>query len=133
MRPVVHPDGERAAPRSPEHFIGRVRHDDLAAAAGGTDSYHLMAVFFDAGSRTRPHLHAYDQVLMFVEGPGIVAVDGGEDQVVETGGIVLLPANVPHMHGATDNAPAMHITFGGLGGGDFTCPIAGSWRRFRDG
>lgn len=67
-----------------------------------------------------------------IEGPGIVAFDGDEDQLVETGGFVFLPANVPHMHGAPDDHPACHITFGGRDATDFDCSIPERWQSFRD-
>ena len=130
-RTVVHPDKSHGTRLMPENFIGRVTHHNIAADAGGSESFHLLAVYFDPGSRTRPHLHNFDQFVCFIEGPGIVAIDGGEDQLVEVGGFVLLPANMPHMHGAPDANGACHITFGGRRLTDFGCPIPPQWQRYR--
>lgn len=97
----------------------------------GSDELKVNAVFMEAGARSRPHSHSRDQVLHYVSGAGIVAVDGGEDQRVEAGHFVLLPGGVPHMHGATDEGSACHISLMLETDTDFGCPIPGSWERWR--
>ena len=69
----------------------------------------LLAVYFAAGSRTRPHIHERDQVLYFIEGRGIVATT---DEKVHTtaGDVVTVPAGVWHWHGAANDAAACHIS-----------------------
>jgi quercetin dioxygenase-like cupin family protein len=49
----------------------------------------LLVVSFEAGGRTRPHIHAVDQLLHIVSGRGIVAV-AGERRFVEPGDVVLI-------------------------------------------
>jgi quercetin dioxygenase-like cupin family protein len=49
-------------------------------------------------------------VLYYQYGTGIVAVDGGEDVTVPEGNYVILPANTVHMHGCTDDAPALQLS-----------------------
>ena len=51
----------------------------------------LLVVSFEAGGRTRPHIHAVDQLLHIVSGRGIVAV-GDERRFVEAGEVVLIPS-----------------------------------------
>src|SRR5258708_1021261 len=51
----------------------------------------LTAVFFEAGARTRPHIHSDEQVLYFVEGRGVVATES-ETQHTAAGDIVAVPA-----------------------------------------
>src|SRR5258708_11000163 len=51
----------------------------------------LTAVFFEAGARTRPHIHSDEQVLYFVEGRGVVATES-ETQHTAVGDIVAPPA-----------------------------------------
>ena len=88
---------------------------------------------FPAGARSRPHTHDTDQIVIFTEGPGIVAVDGGEDVLVDVGDWVRLPANVPHMHGAPAQTPAAHISLMPNGHtNDFACAIMPQWARWRE-
>jgi quercetin dioxygenase-like cupin family protein len=98
----------------------------------GTDQVEINAVFFEAGSRSRPHSHTRDQILYYAQGTGVVALAGSGDQRVEVGEFVLLPGGVPHMHGATDDGPAMHISIMREVDMDFNCPIPPAWQRWRD-
>jgi quercetin dioxygenase-like cupin family protein len=69
----------------------------------------LLAVFFPAGARTRPHTHDDAQTLYFVEGEGIVAT---ENEVIhaKAGDYVTIPADVWHWHGATRDTATVHIS-----------------------
>ena len=98
----------------------------------GTDDVLINYLFFEPGVRSRPHTHSHDQILFYVTGRGVVAMDGGEDQIVEAGEFVLLPANIPHMHGATDDGPAAHISLMTDVDMDFDCPIPESWASWRE-
>jgi len=122
---------ERIAPDvSGQRWIGgadvRRVHEAL-----GTDQVQINAVYLDAGARSRPHLHTHDQVLLYLSGTGIVAVDGGEDEVVETGAFALLPGGVVHMHGATGDGPACQLSIMRDVDMDFACPIPPQWERWR--
>lgn len=75
----------------------------------GVDIVQMVHVEFEPGARFRPHMHPADQVLFYISGNGVVAIDGGVDVVVPAGSAVRLPAGVPHMHGATADGPAVHI------------------------
>jgi quercetin dioxygenase-like cupin family protein len=97
----------------------------------GTDAVHINAVYLDPGVRSRPHSHSYDQILVYTTGTGVIAVDGGGDRRVETGEFVLLPAGIPHMHGATDEGPACHISLMRDVDMDFDCPIPETWLQWR--
>lgn len=76
----------------------------------GTEELKINAVYLEPGSRFRPHGHPFDQVLYYEYGTGIVAVDGGDDVIVPTGHYVILPANVVHIHGCTDEGPALQLS-----------------------
>ncbi|MGH2485851.1 MAG: cupin domain-containing protein [Ktedonobacterales bacterium] len=69
----------------------------------------LLVVFFERGSRTRPHIHPVDQTLYFVEGQGVVAT---ENELIHTaaGDFVTIPAGVWHWHGAAPDATTTHIS-----------------------
>lgn len=86
-------------------FAGNVRFQQLVQ---GRDP-ELLAVFFDEGARTRPHVHDDDQTLYFVEGQGVVAT---EDEIIRTsaGDIVTIPAGTWHWHGARPDAQTIHIS-----------------------
>lgn len=76
----------------------------------GTDQLRINVILFEPGSRFRPHIHSLDQILYYPVGTGIVAFDGGDDIVVPNGHLVMLPANTIHMHGCTDDGPAVHYS-----------------------
>lgn len=77
--------------------------------AGDSTEVELLGVWFSAGARTHPHTHDADQVLHVVEG---VCAYGDENGVtlVKAGELLTIPAGVWHWHGATPNAPMMHIS-----------------------
>ena len=102
----------RAAPKrisGDEHIVGGGQVLPISPALG-TDELKINAVYLDAGSRFRPHGHPFDQILYYESGTGIVAVDGGPDVIVPTGHYVLLPANKVHMHGCTEDGPALQLS-----------------------
>ena len=69
----------------------------------------IVAVYFSAGARTKPHTHAQDQVLYIREGHGIVATET-EKRMVNADDIILIPAGTWHWHGATLNSPMCHLS-----------------------
>ncbi|HEY2652929.1 MAG TPA: cupin domain-containing protein [Solirubrobacteraceae bacterium] len=113
------------------HFTGGVRVRDITADVGGQE-IKLICVHFDAGARSRPHLHTeHDQYLIYVSGTGVVAMDGGEDVHVSAGSVVCLPKGHLHMHGATDDGPASHLSFL-VDYSDLVWdpPVPDTWRQF---
>ena len=132
--PTVRP--ETAEPTIPQEllaptFIGlpTVRRVNQAL---GTEEVQINAVFFEAGSRSRPHSHEYDQILFYASGTGVVAIDGGDDQLVPEGEFVVLPGGVVHMHGAADDGPAMHFSIMRDIDNDFDPPLPDSWKKWRE-
>ena len=122
-------EAQAGPPPEPANFIGRARMQNLAAQ-GGAGGLELLAVFFDAGARTRPHIHPTDQVLFFVRGSGFVVFPGEEEQRVEEGGIVVVPAGLLHMHGATEAEGICHVALRAPGPTDWDPPVPDEWRRF---
>ncbi len=116
-------------PPEPENFIGRVRMQNLAAAAG-TAELECLAVFFEAGARTRPHIHPTDQVLFFLSGTGFVVFPGEEEQLIGEGGMVVVPAGLVHMHGATEAGPVSHLAVRAPGPTDWSPPVPDEWRHY---
>ena len=91
-------------------FIGGLPTARRISAALGTEHVQVNVLRFDAGTRSKPHSHSRDQLLYYVSGRGVVAIGGGEDEFVEEGEFVLLPAGVAHMHGAADDGSAVHTS-----------------------
>jgi quercetin dioxygenase-like cupin family protein len=116
-------------PPEPQNFTGRVRIQNLAAG-GGTSELEYFAVYFDAGAHTRPHTHSTDQVLCFVRGSGFIWLAGEERQLVEKRSVVVVPAGVLHMHGATDAEPICHLATRAPGPTDWDPPVPDDWRRY---
>jgi quercetin dioxygenase-like cupin family protein len=128
---VVLPDESHAIDVGETAMTGPTHVLDLTQALG-TDDLKVVMVYFDAGARTRPHIHhRYDQILYYVSGQGVVALDGGPDVIVPTGGLVRLPEGVIHMHGAGASGPAAHLSV--LVDVDLSFDVADvpeAWRRF---
>ena len=90
------------------YFDGEVNVQGLVGP-DESGEVELLAVYFEPGARTRPHIHERDQVLHFVEGRGIVAT-ADEKRHVAAGDVVTVPAGTWHWHGAARDAAACHIS-----------------------
>lgn len=128
---VVVPQQSRATQIGEPSMTGPTGVLDLTDALG-TNDLKVVMVYFNAGARTRPHIHhRYDQILYYVSGQGVVAVDGGPDVIVPEGGLVRLPEGVIHMHGADASRSAAHLSV--LVDVDLSFDVSDvpeSWRRF---
>ena len=90
------------------NFGGQVWLQRLIGEQQSAD-IEMLVFSFEAGGRTRPHIHAVDQVLHIVAGRGIVA-SGAERRFVEPGDVVLVPAGEWHWHGAAPDSAMTHIS-----------------------
>jgi quercetin dioxygenase-like cupin family protein len=93
-----------------------------ADTEGGTE---LIVVWFEPGSRTKPHVHPVDQTLQVIEGEGVVDVEG-ERRIIRAGDWVIVPAGVWHWHGATPDSAMCHISIKQPGETDWSS----EWRDF---
>jgi quercetin dioxygenase-like cupin family protein len=96
----------------PDHFGGKVGRLELGTTAEGVQ---VLAVFFDAGARTLPHIHMSDQVLQCIDGEGIVSVDvpdQGRPKVVRIKALdtIRIPMGTWHWHGAIRKSPMTHLS-----------------------
>jgi len=89
------------------HIVGEARIQRFASPFG--DQPAVFAVHFEAGARTRPHVHHSGQVLHVTQGRGIVANRAGR-QVVLPGDVVTIEPDEWHWHGATPDSPMTHLT-----------------------
>jgi quercetin dioxygenase-like cupin family protein len=92
----------------PGHFEGVV-HQQRLLGPEESDEVGYMAVWFDNGARSLPHIHHNDQVLAVVEGTCEVA-DASERRTVEAGETVMVKRGEWHWHGAAKGHSACHIT-----------------------
>ena len=124
MRIVRIDRGQAKPPARPEWFPGTVWQQFLNEpdSPNGTE---LIAVWFEPGSRTKPHVHPVDQVLQVVEGEGVVDVEG-ERRIIRVGDWVIVPAGVWHWHGATPDTAMCHISIKQPGETDWSA----EWRDF---
>jgi quercetin dioxygenase-like cupin family protein len=122
-----------ASVQAAPYFIGPPPVIRGVQQALGTDAFQVNALFFEPNTRSRPHLHRTDQLLYYVRGTGVVALAGGEDQLVAEGEFVLLPGGVLHMHGASGDGPAVHISITPDVDIDWDSPIPEAWKKWSDG
>lgn len=93
----------------PEYFQGTVHMQDLYQPDRDGEESELIAVFFEAGARTRPHTHESTQVLQVVSGRCVVVTET-ERRFVEAGSFAVVPRGIWHWHGATAAGPMCHIS-----------------------
>jgi quercetin dioxygenase-like cupin family protein len=74
----------------PEWFSGLVFVQSLNEAPDAS-GLEILAVFFEAGARTKPHTHSTDQLLYFLEGEGVVGTLV-ERRTYRSGGMTIIPA-----------------------------------------
>jgi quercetin dioxygenase-like cupin family protein len=91
----------------------------------------LVGVWFEAGSRTKPHTHAADQILHVLEGEGVVATEH-EKRRIRPGDIVVIPAGAWHWHGATPDTSMCHVSVKPKGPTDWSSPF-GDWDSYMEG
>lgn len=114
-------DESRAVTDAGSSFEGHVRKH-LLVGKEQSGELELLAVYFSAGARTRPHIHEKDQVLHFIQGMGIVATET-EKQVHTAGDVVTIPGGTWHWHGATRDEAMCHISIRAAGGTNWSVEL----------
>ncbi len=118
---IVRVNRRQAQPPDRPHFSGTVHMQHLARPEQPGKA-ELIAVFFDAGARTIPHIHGTDQVLHVLEGEGVVATEH-DKRAVKAGDIAVIPADTWHWHGATKNASMCHLSIKPTGPTQWDVPL----------
>lgn len=116
-----------AQPEARPYFDGSVRTHMLVGAEQSAE-LEVLAVYFSAGARTKPHTHAKDQVLHFVQGKGIVATETTK-QVCSAGDVVTVPGGTWHWHGATREQAMCHISIRQPGPSDWDVDLK-NWSEY---
>jgi quercetin dioxygenase-like cupin family protein len=89
------------------YFQGRARFQFVNSPFG--DRPAVFIVHFEAGGRTRPHVHRSGQLLYIAEGEGIVATAASR-RTVRAGDVVTVQPDEWHWHGGTPGSPMSHVT-----------------------
>lgn len=88
--------------------VGDVASQMLVGEIDSKD-IRVSSVTFRDGARNRFHRHSSDQILMVVEGRGVIAT--ADDSVeVERGDVIVIPAGDLHWHGAIPGEIFTHIS-----------------------
>ncbi|MGH9285884.1 MAG: cupin domain-containing protein, partial [Acidimicrobiales bacterium] len=90
-----------------DRFEGRARLQPLTSPfAGGPP---VFAVHFEAGARTRPHVHRDGQLLHIAAGTGVIGGIDGRRRV-HAGDVVSVMPGEWHWHGAAPESAMTHLT-----------------------
>ena len=105
---VFHLPGREAEPLDPANFTGAGTLVRMTGVSS-TPSVNAYRVGFEAGTRTAWHTHTGTQLLIVIAGTCRCQKEGEPVQEVAAGGIVAIEAGERHWHGATPDAPMIHI------------------------
>ncbi len=120
------PDRKQTKPANPATFEGQVSIHTLVPASDQND-LEVLAVYFQDGARTIPHVHPVDQLLVVVEGKCVVATEAGRIEIA-VGESTIVPKGEWHWHGAVKHTDACHLSIKKPGVTDWNQPL----RNFRD-
>ena len=70
--------------------------------------FRINIVHFGKGVRNKLHYHSTEQILIVTAGTGIVATETDE-QIVNVGDLIRIPAGERHWHGATTDSEFSHL------------------------
>lgn len=129
MFATVRVDKDQAKLVDRPDFVGVVRRQELSIPADA-NGVEVLAMFFDAGARTRPHVHEIDQILHVVDGEGVLATEWSLQRITP-GDVVVVPRGVWHWHGATPSTSMCHLSIKVLGATDWNPPEK-TWARYMD-
>ena len=101
--------GGGAAPRGggaggfADNFTGKIAVQDSA-------EMRMSRIRFEAGARTRWHLHSTGQLLLVEDGKGLLQEEGSAVVPLEAGKPVYTKPNVRHWHGAAPDSHAVQFS-----------------------
>ena len=99
-------EGFKPAPSA--YFSGNAFIKALVVADAVTNC-NVSDVAFEAGCRNNWHTHPSNQILIVKEGTCYYQEEGKSIQKVATGGVINILPGVKHWHGASPDAPMVHI------------------------
>ncbi len=105
----------------PGRFTGEVFLRGTLSAEDGTN---VGIVLFAPGARTHWHRHPGGQFLYGIAGRGRVRSRGEAGHVLEAGDVVRVGPDEWHFHGATPDAPVLHVALNGGGAPEWGDPVS---------
>ena len=66
-------------------------------------------VTFEAGARTKWHVHPGGQILLVMDGVGYYQEKGQAKKILKRGDVIKCPANVAHWHGASADSAFVQV------------------------
>jgi quercetin dioxygenase-like cupin family protein len=94
---LIFPQGEKI---TSENFTGTA-YLNMLIDADSLNANSVGNVTFEAGARTRWHLHPAGQILLVTDGVGYYQEKGQSKKILRKGDVVKCPPDVPHWHGAS--------------------------------
>lgn len=95
-------------PSPAAYFSGKAFVKPLVAADQVTNC-NVSDVAFEAGCRNNWHTHPSNQILIVKEGVCYYQEEGQPLQKVQAGGVINVLPGIKHWHGASPDAPMVHI------------------------
>jgi quercetin dioxygenase-like cupin family protein len=105
---------EKAAEDTRDLFKGGKVYLQSLVSKDDTEQFAAAMVHFDAGARTKLHIHEFDQILYATKGKGLVGTDK-EQHLVGPDTLVFIPGGEPHFHGASDDESFSHLAVSKIG------------------
>ncbi|TRX11329.1 (R)-mandelonitrile lyase [Flavobacterium gawalongense] len=102
---TIFPKGERA---SAAYFTGTA-WVNILVPQDETGKYSIGNVTFEPGCRNNWHTHPAGQILLVTDGKGYYQEKGKHARLLSKGDVVVIPSNVEHWHGATQDSSFTHI------------------------
>ena len=96
-------------PATGELFVGSVERQGVVGE-DESEQIRVGVVTFKDGAVNKMHHHTFDQVLVVIEGEGVVQADGSPEQRVTVGDAIFIPAGERHWHGAAPGKTMSHLT-----------------------
>lgn len=115
---VIRHTAIQAEPGNKHYFTGRVELKRLISQASAKGS-QLVHVRFEANARTFWHAHHSEQILIVLEGVCLLQKRGEDIVRLNVGDVARIAAKEEHWHGATKDAPMIHLAVMGNGGTDW--------------
>ncbi|MFT4032450.1 MAG: cupin domain-containing protein [Siphonobacter sp.] len=106
---LVFPQGNKI---TNANFTGTAYLQSLIEA----DSLNAISVgnvTFEAGARSKWHIHPSGQILLAIDGVGYYQEKGKPKQILRKGDAIKCPPNIPHWHGASANTAFVQVAITG--------------------
>jgi quercetin dioxygenase-like cupin family protein len=81
----------------------------MLMAADSLNPTSVGNVTFEAGARTKWHVHPGGQILLVTEGVGYYQEKGQPKKILRKGDVIKCPTNVPHWHGASADTAFVQV------------------------